>query len=54
MMGSHASQINYAERWAVIHYVQKLRAEGLGTSAPADSLAKSTTDTTAAAAVAKK
>lgn len=30
MMGSHASQINYEERWSVIRYVQKLRAEGLG------------------------
>ena len=32
MMGSHASQINFGERWAVIQYVKKLRAEGLGTS----------------------
>jgi mono/diheme cytochrome c family protein len=45
MMGSHAAQINYAERWSVIRYVQKLRAEGLGlstskdsTAAPADSI----------------
>lgn len=45
MMGSHAAQINYAERWSVIRYVQKLRAEGLGlstskdsTAAPADSM----------------
>lgn len=30
MMGSHASQINYYERWAVIEYVKKLRNEGLG------------------------
>jgi len=52
MMGSHASQINYAERWAVIQYVQKLRADGLGTSAPADSTSKTKIDTTAAAAVA--
>jgi mono/diheme cytochrome c family protein len=32
MMGSHASQINFEERWQVIHYVQKLRADGLGVS----------------------
>lgn len=30
MMGAHASQINYYERWAVIEYVKKLRNEGLG------------------------
>jgi mono/diheme cytochrome c family protein len=30
MMGSHASQINYYERWAVIAYVKKLRNVGLG------------------------
>jgi len=41
MMGSHASQINFEERWQVIHYVQKLRADGLGLSiaAPSDSAA---------------
>lgn len=45
MMGSHASQLNYKERWAVIRWVQKLRADGLGLSAkdttmksPADNL----------------
>ena len=32
MMGSHASQINYNERWEVIRWVQKLRADGLGVS----------------------
>ncbi len=37
MMGSHASQINFGERWAVIQYVKKLRAEGLGTSLNASS-----------------
>ncbi|MFN4123871.1 MAG: c-type cytochrome [Flavobacteriales bacterium] len=30
MMGAHASQINFYERWAVIEYVKKLRNEGLG------------------------
>jgi hypothetical protein len=30
MMGSHASQINFYERWAVIAYVKKLRNVGLG------------------------
>lgn len=35
MMGSHASQINYNERWQVVLWVQKLRADGLGISAPA-------------------
>ncbi|MEX1189216.1 MAG: cytochrome c, partial [Bacteroidia bacterium] len=49
MMGSHASQINYDERWQVIRYVQKLRAEGLGIStAPA---ADSTNNTAATAAM---
>ena len=43
-MGSHASQINYNERWQVIRWVQKLRADGLGTSAPAaDSTQSSST-----------
>jgi mono/diheme cytochrome c family protein len=38
MMGSHASQINYEERWQVISWVEKLRADGLGVSiAPASS-----------------
>lgn len=46
MMGSHASQLNEKERWAVIHWVQKLRADGLGTTvastqtASTDSLTK--------------
>jgi len=55
-MGSHASQINYAERWAVIRYVQKLRADGLGVSAPKDSTATVSVDSTtlAAAAAPKK
>jgi mono/diheme cytochrome c family protein len=39
MMGSHASQLNYNERWAIIRWVQKLRADGLGMAAPADSSA---------------
>lgn len=30
MMGSHASQLNYDERWKVIRYVWKLRAEQSG------------------------
>jgi mono/diheme cytochrome c family protein len=55
MMGSHASQINYAERWAVIRYVQKLRADGLGVSAPSDSTTAATADSTAvSAAIASK
>lgn len=37
MMGSHASQINYNERWQVVRWVQKLRADGLGESEPKDS-----------------
>jgi len=44
MMGSHASQINFEERWQVIEWVKKLRADGLGIST-APSIA--TTDTTA-------
>jgi mono/diheme cytochrome c family protein len=47
MMGSHAAQINFAERWEVIEYVKKLRNDGLGISSDS-SAAK--TDTTAAAA----
>ena len=50
MMGSHASQINYAERWSVIRYVQKLRADGLGVSAPKDSTAAVAADSTTLAA----
>ncbi|MFM2285953.1 MAG: hypothetical protein RLZZ543_1450 [Bacteroidota bacterium] len=44
MMGSHASQINFNERWQVIRWVEKLRADGLGTSTTT-----ATADTTAAA-----
>ncbi len=42
MMGSHASQINYNERWQVIRWVQKLRADGLGQSAPSDTTVSAT------------
>lgn len=31
IMGSHAAQINYEERWKIIRYVWKLRAEQNGT-----------------------
>jgi mono/diheme cytochrome c family protein len=44
MMGSHASQINYEERWQVISWVEKLRADGLGvaiTSTSTDSTSTS-------------
>lgn len=42
MMGSHASQINFNERWQVIRWVQKLRSDGLGTTTVvADSSASS-------------
>ena len=54
MMGSHAAQINYAERWSVIRYVQKLRAEGLGLSAAKDSTAAPADSTKLAAAAAIK
>jgi mono/diheme cytochrome c family protein len=37
MMGSHASQINSAERWAVVQWVKKLRDDGLGISNPSES-----------------
>ena len=40
-MGSHASQLNYEERWKIIKYVWKLRAEQAPGAAPA-------ADTTAA------
>ena len=44
MMGSHASQINFEERWQVISWVEKLRADGLGISAqPATSDSSATT-----------
>jgi mono/diheme cytochrome c family protein len=49
MMGSHASQINYAERWQVIKWVEKLRADGLGLSSNSDSTATTLSDTTKAA-----
>jgi len=54
MMGSHAAQINYAERWSVIRYVQKLRAEGLGLSTSKDSTAAPADSTKLAAAAAIK
>ena len=54
MMGSHAAQINYAERWSVIRYVQKLRAEGLGLSTAKDSTAAPADSTKLAAAAAIK
>ena len=41
-MGSHASQLNYEERWKIIKYVWKLRAEQAPGAAPAAA------DTTAA------
>jgi hypothetical protein len=40
-MGSHAAQLNYEERWKIIKYVWKLRAEQAPGAAPA-------ADTTAA------
>ena len=50
-MGSHAQLINFEERWAVIRWVEKLRAAGLGAGAvTTDSTgAKTVTDTTGAA-----
>jgi hypothetical protein len=27
LMGSHASQLQYKERWQVVQYVEKLRSE---------------------------
>lgn len=42
MMGSHASQINYNERWQVIRWVEKLRADGLGSTTQADTSAAAT------------
>ena len=47
MMGSHASQINYAERWEVIAYVQKLRSEGLGISSDSSAVKTDSNSTTA-------
>jgi mono/diheme cytochrome c family protein len=32
VMGSHASQLQPAERWKVIHYIRQLQKEGLGQS----------------------
>lgn len=49
MMGSHASQINYNERWEVIRWVQKLRDDGLGVSSKNEANDKDSTTTTAAA-----
>jgi len=46
MMGSHASQINYSERWQVIKWVEKLRADGLGISVGSDTTAAAISDTT--------
>lgn len=46
-MGSHASQLNPKERWQVIQYVQKLRADGLGVKLNVDSLATSMHESTA-------
>lgn len=40
MMGSHASQINYEERWSIIRWIEKLRADGLGTTTASDTTAK--------------
>ena len=54
MMGSHASQINYNERWQVVRWVQKLRADGLGTSAPAADSTQSTSTMTTPSAPATK
>lgn len=48
MMGSHASQINYNERWEVIRWVQKLRADGLGVSEEDSSADSDNTNTTTA------
>jgi len=53
-MGSHASQINYKERWAVIQWVQKLRNEGLGIGAAKDSTLAPVADSLATNAVTKK
>ena len=53
-MGSHASQINYNERWQVIRWVQKLRADGLGISAPAADSTQSTSTLTSASAPSTK
>ena len=44
MMGSHAGQINFVERWAVIRYVQKLRAAGLGEESPVKTDSTATTN----------
>jgi hypothetical protein len=27
LMGSHSAQLTYNERWQVVHYVEKLRAD---------------------------
>ena len=46
MMGPHRQLINHAERWAVIRWVEKLRADGLQ-GAVTDTTAKPVSDTTA-------
>jgi len=52
-MGSHASQINFEERWAVIRWVEKLRAAGLGVGTATDSTgAQTVKDTTSATSTA--
>jgi mono/diheme cytochrome c family protein len=39
VMGSHASQLNYDERWQIVRYVQQLRGEqNPETAAPADTV----------------
>ena len=54
MMGSHASQINFKERWSVIEWVKKLRADGLGTGSASDSTMKAASDTLAMVPAPKK
>jgi len=53
-MGSHASQINFKERWSVIEWVKKLRADGLGAGVAADSTAKPAVDSLAVIPAPKK
>jgi mono/diheme cytochrome c family protein len=54
MMGSHASQINFKERWSVIEWVKKLRADGLGTKSVSDSTMKAGSDSLAVVPAPKK
>lgn len=54
MMGSHASQINFAERWEVIRWVEKLRDDGLGVSTGGDSTSTVKSDTSKVAAAGVK